>query len=84
MKAKPTLKLYTDASACKGMLLRHGAGRIKNLSVKQLWAQEIVSHYGVGVSRVPRAENAADVLTHTVSCPVLERQLTHINVRRCK
>ena len=30
----PSLKLCTDASACRGMLLRHGVGKGKHLSVR--------------------------------------------------
>ena len=37
-KVSVNLTLCTDASACKGMLLRHGTGKVKHLSVKQLWA----------------------------------------------
>ena len=40
MNVKPTMTLCTDASACKGMILRHGTGKVKHLSVKQLWSKE--------------------------------------------
>ena len=40
MHVKPTMTLRTDSSACKGMILRHGTGKDKQLSVKQLWSQE--------------------------------------------
>ena len=33
------VSLHVDASACKGMLLRHGSGRVKHLDTKQLCAQ---------------------------------------------
>ena len=78
----PTMTLCTDASACKGMLLRHGAGKVKHLSVKQLWSQEVVQCYNIHVVRVPRADNPADVLTHSVSFPVAEHQLSRFNLRR--
>ena len=42
LRVTPTLRLCTDASACKGMLVGHGAGKVKHLSVKLLWAQEVV------------------------------------------
>ena len=76
------LVLRTDASACKGMLLRHGAGKVKHLSVKQLWAQECVRAYNVNVQRVPREQNPSDVLTHSVSHPIMETQMERLNVRR--
>ena len=80
----PVLALCTDASACKGMLLRHGTGKVKHLSVKQLWSQEVVSCYGVQVQRVTRAANPADLLTHCVTFPTADRQLMAINFMRRK
>ena len=74
LQVTPKLSLSTDASACRGMLLRHGAGKVKHLSVKQLWAQEAVRYFGVEVHRVPRAENPSDILTHSVS------YLSHLQV----
>ena len=81
---KVTVKLIlcTDASACKGMLLRHGTGKVKHLSVKQLWAQECVRAYDVQIQRVPREQNPSDVLTHSVSHPTMETQMERLNVRR--
>ena len=76
------LVLCTDASACKGMLLRHGAGKVKHLSVKQLWSQECVRAYNVTIQRVPREQNPSDVLTHSVSHPTMETQMEKLNVRR--
>ena len=51
-KVTVNLALYTDASACKGMLLRHGSGKVKHLSVKQLWAQECVRAYNVTIQKI--------------------------------
>ena len=76
------LVLRTDASACKGMLLRHGAGKVKHLSVKQLWAQECVRAYDVTIQKIPREQNPSDVLTHSVGHPTLTAQMDRMNVRR--
>ena len=78
----PCLKLCTDASACRGMLLRHGAGKVKHLSVKQLWSQEVLLKFAVQVDRVSRANNPADLLTHSVSFPVAVSQLRRLSVSR--
>ena len=78
----PTAGLCVDASACKGMVLRHGSGKVKHLSVKQLWVQEAVRAFGVQVSRVSRGDNPADLLTHSVSHPTAELQLQRINADR--
>ena len=78
----PSLKLCTDASACRGMLLRHGAGKVKHLSVKQLWSQEVIQKFAVQVDRVSRANNPADLVTHSVSFPVAVSQLRRLSVSR--
>ena len=82
LRIVPSLKLCTDASACRGMLLRHGAGKVNHLSVKQLWSQEVVQNFGVQIDRVARANNPADLLTHSVSFPVAESQLARLSVFR--
>ena len=76
------LVLRTDASACKGMLLRHGTGKVKHLAVKQLWAQECVRAYDVTILKIPREQNPSDVLTHSVSHPIMATQMEKLNVRR--
>ena len=78
----PKVELCVDASACKGMVLRHGSGKVKHLSVKQLWVQEAVRVFGVQVARVPRVDNPADILTHSVSHPIPEKQLERISADR--
>ena len=55
---------HVDSSACKGMLLRAGAGRVKHLTTKQLWVQAVVETLPVEVRKIPRSANYADMLTH--------------------
>ena len=56
--------LHVDSSACKGMLLRVGAGKVKHLSTKQLWVQAVVETFPVEIVKIPRTDNCADMLTH--------------------
>ena len=84
LKVMPALSLCTDASACKGMLLRHGAGKVKHLSVKQLWSQEVVRTFEIQICKIARRDNPSDVLTHCVSHPEAERQLQEFNQVRGK
>ena len=58
--------VHVDSSACKGMLLRAGAGKVKHLSTKQLWVQAAAEMYGISVYKIPRAGNCADLLTHSL------------------
>lgn len=55
--------LILGASACKGMLLRIGTGKVKHLTTTELWIQGAIQSYGVEVQKVPRAATAMDVLT---------------------
>ena len=57
-----TLSHGLDASACKGVLLRQGAGPLKHLDIRQLWVQEIMREYSITVNKISRAENLADFL----------------------
>ena len=58
------LQLKGDSSAAQGTLQRVGSGRVKHLETRQLWLQEKIQQGIVKVSKVPRSENWADVLTH--------------------
>ena len=57
----------TDASACKGMLLRSGVGKLKHMSTKQLWAQGAIASFGISVQKIGRSINSADCFTHVLS-----------------
>ena len=58
------LEVLTDASAARGVIQRQGAGRVKHLSVKQLWVQERETKGELKISKIPRLLNYADLLTH--------------------
>ena len=57
-------RIHVDSSACKGMVLRAGSGKVKHLSTKQLWVQAATEAHGITVCKIPRSDNCADMLTH--------------------
>ena len=59
-----SLVVKTDASAARGVVQRQGSGRIKHLSVMQLWVQERESNKKLDLQKIPRAVNWADLLPH--------------------
>ena len=65
-KKKLQATLHVDSSACKGMLLRAGTGKVKHLSTKQLWTQAATEMHGIAVLKIPRAGNCADLMTHSL------------------
>ena len=64
MSIQKQLELRGDSSAALGIVARKGCGKVKHLSVKQLWLQERIAGKEVTVLKVPRFENVADALTH--------------------
>ena len=76
------IKMHVDSSACRGMLLRHGAGKVKHLTTKQLWIQGAIKAYGIEVVKVRREYNCADMLTHEVTKSQLEYGLRVMGFER--
>ena len=54
MGTEVELKLLTDASAARGIVLRQGAGRVKHLVVETPWIQERASKDDLSIEKVPR------------------------------
>jgi len=73
------LEILTDASVCKSILLRHGCGKIKHLSTKQLWVQGAIESYAIKVFKIPRNDNPADLLTHGCTKVDHERHLKNLS-----
>ena len=56
--------MFTDASACKGAIMRRGTGRLKHIQVQELWLQECVRRGRIVVRKIGREDNCSDLLTH--------------------
>ena len=53
-----------DSSANDGILKMAGSGKIKHLTVRQLWLQEQCELWIARHVKIPRAINSADAMTH--------------------
>ena len=78
----PSLTMLTDASAAQALCSRQGAGRVKHLTVRQLWVQEKEAMGELGIKKAPRELNAADMLTHHYSRQEGEKIMSNISFRR--
>ena len=58
------VEVLGDSSAAYGINMRVGSGRVKHLSIRQLWLQERVSLGHIAVKKIPREVNCADAMTH--------------------
>ncbi|CAE7215048.1 unnamed protein product [Symbiodinium sp. CCMP2456] len=63
----PSIYHYTDASAAKSMMERSGVGRVRHLSVRVLWTQQLVAEKVVVLGKVATDVNVADLNTKCLS-----------------
>ena len=75
------VKILTDSSAAKGVAHRHGTGRVKHLTVRQLWIQEKVERKEVEVVKIPRCDNLAGVMAHYWTAKEAEAMFTRMNMQ---
>ena len=78
------MKLGTDATVCKSILLRHGVGKIKHLPTRQLWVQGSIEAYGIKIVKIPRSINGGDLFTHGCSVEDLQSHLKRLGQRTTK
>ena len=69
------LVAYIDASAAAGLLQRHGAGDMKSLDVKDMWAQETVARHEIQVRHISRVFNFSDILASPSDATAFPRHL---------
>ena len=72
--------LYTDSSACNGIVHRSGCGKVKHLETRQLWIQGHVDNKEIIVKKVAREYNCSDALTHSWSATDGYRHLSNVGV----
>ena len=76
------VRLLGDSSANNGIIQRQGSGKVKHLSVRQLWIQQ-QAELGVCIhSKIPRLLNSADMLTHHWTRAEAENHMGRLQVRR--
>ena len=56
--------VHTDSSTARAIALRKGCGKVQHIRTQQLWIQEAAASGNLSFMKVPRADNAADMMTH--------------------
>ena len=62
-----TISIKSDATAALGMVKRLGLGRVRHLSVADLWIQHQVRQGGMHLAKWPGSQNPADMMTKNLS-----------------
>ena len=81
LQVRILMHLYLDSSAARGVLSRRGVGRLKHLSCRVLWLQNLVIEKMLQVKAVLGTINPADVSTKRLSIARLESLMYLLGLR---
>ena len=76
------IRLYGDSSANHGIIQRQGTGKVKHLTVRQLWLQQQAELGSCEHRKIPRALNSSDMLTHHWTKAEAQNHLSRLQVFR--
>ena len=71
------LTAYTDSKTALDNLHRQGVGKIKHVSIRALYLQEITRRKIIGIVKVAGCDNIADILTKSVT-PAVHAKLLEL------
>ena len=84
MGQKRYIQMYGDSIANHGIITRQGTGKVKHLSVRQLWLQERTTTGDMSHKKVPRLYNWSDVLTHHFTKAEADHHFPNLGVSRAE
>ena len=73
---KVRIRVHSDSSAAIGISRRRGLGKIRHLSVGDLWIQERLRNRDFDSEKVLGSENPSDILTKFADKPTLNKMLS--------
>ena len=76
-----SLDLLSDASAAIGITQRLGLGKVRHLSLGDLWVQQKVRNGELNVGKLSGEENTSDMMTKALARPRIRKLLKLLNVR---
>ena len=71
---------YLDSSAARGILQRQGVGRVRHMSCRVLWMQDLMKENNHKVTPVPGVHNVSDIGTKRLSKPRLDELMGYCNM----
>ena len=77
-----SLHIRSDATAAIGMVKRLGLGRVRHLSVADLWVQQRLRQGGLTLSKWPGTMNPSDALTKNLGRKDIDRYLEDISYQK--
>lgn len=69
------IHLGMDASAALGMINRQGLGKARHVETQWLWIQQAAREGRIQVTKIPGAENPADLMTKPLGSDAIDRYM---------
>ena len=74
--------VYSDSSACRGIIGRQGCGKLRHISGRLLWLQDFITRQHLAALHpIPTLSNPADLMTKSLSAQRIAYLSHLINVR---
>ena len=75
-----TITLESDSSAAGAFCSRKGLGKQRHVETRYLWVQDMVALGKFRIRKIPGDSNVSDILTKSVTGPVLQRHATTLGL----
>ena len=72
------IRVYTDATTGKSIASRRGLGKVRHISVNELWIQELVQNKSVTIVKIKNKFNPSDILTKHLGRAEIEMIMEHV------
>ena len=75
-------KVFADASAALGIIVRRGLGKVRHIDTNFLWVQEISARREIDFNKIPGGANEADMMTKGVTREIMERHVKELGLNK--
>ena len=75
------MRVWTDSSAAKSSICRHGTGRMRDLQIRDLWIQKEVADGRITCLKIPGHENPADLMTKSLGMSDISSRLDCLGIK---
>ena len=72
------IRVYTDATTGKSIASRRGLGKVRHISVNELWIQELVQNKPITIVKIKNKFNPSDILTKHLGRADIEMIMEHV------
>ena len=76
-------RVWSDSSACRGIVRRQGSGRMRHLDIRHMWTQERLQKGEFLLKAVGTDKNVGDLMTKHLAATRMEELLRRLGVLRC-